>query len=339
MAFTADGAGIMSVPGITLSRHIIEEEHRFPSATGEFSILLQQISYAGRVLAHTIGRAAIDGIAGSTGTVGPTGDVQKRLDMLADEIMRDAFTRSKLVAGIASEEHEDPAELNVSSDANYLLCLDPLDGSGNTGNNAPMGTIFGIFRRGNSAGPVVESDFLRPGRELVAAGYLLYGPSTMLVYTVGEGVHGFTLDRNVGEFLLTNPNISCTTTGRVVAVNTGRTSEWPEGARDFVEQLSSSRDGHMIRYSGAPVADIHRCLIEGGAFLYPPDADYPNGKLSTLYEAAPLAFIAEQAGGAASDGSTRVLDIVPTSLHSGTPAIIGSKDLVEKYERSVRMAP
>lgn len=322
----------MLTPGTTLSRHIIEQEHRHPSATGEFSILLQQMSYAGRVLAHAIGRAAIDGIAEQTGTLGPTGDAQKHLDVLADEIMFDAFSRSELVAGIASEEHERATEIDVSPDANYLLCLDPIDGSANTGVNGQLGTIFGIFHRSGSTGPVSHADFLRPGREFVAAGYLLYGPATMLVYTVGDGVHGFTLDRAIGEFLLTHPNLTCPPDGPILAANTGRYSQWPSDVQGFVDGLGVAAPGSVIRYSGAPVADVHRCFTDGGAFLYPPDADYPNGKLRTLYEAAPLAFIAEQAGGAASTGSGPVLDIVPTSLHDTTPLIIGSSALVARYE-------
>lgn len=323
----------MTARSTTLSRHIIEQEHRHPSATGEFSILLQQISFAGRVLAHAIGRAAIDGIAETVGEVGPTGDTQKRLDLLADEIMRDAFARSQLVAGITSEEAEHAAAISISPDANYLLCLDPIDGSANAGANAQLGTIFGIFRRPASRAPVTQTDFLRPGREMVAAGYLLYGPSTMLVYSVGEGVHGFTLDRQVGEFLLTQPRMTCPPIGSILAANLSRYSEWGQGVRSFVDEVTAQRHGPAVRYSGAPVADLHRCLTEGGAFMYPPDADYPSGKLRTLYEAAPLAFIAEQAGGAASTGTGRVLDVVPTSLHHSTPIIIGSSDLVTGYER------
>jgi fructose-1,6-bisphosphatase I len=317
----------------TLSRHIIEEEHRHPSATGEFSILLQQISFAGRVLAHAIGRSAIDGIAESVGELGPTGDTQKRLDLMADEIMRDAFARSQLVAGIASEEAEHATAISVSADANYLLCLDPIDGSANAGVNAQLGTIFGIFRRSGSRSPVTQTDFLRPGREMVAAGYLLYGPSTMLVYSVGEGVHGFTLDRQVGEFLLTHPRMTCPPTGSILAANLSRYPEWDQAVQSFVDETTRRRHGPAVRYSGAPVADFHRCLTEGGAFMYPPDADYPRGKLRTLYEAAPLAFIAEHAGGVASTGTERVLDVVPTSLHHSTPIIIGSSDLVTDYVR------
>ncbi len=325
----------MTARSTTLSRHIIEQEHRHPSATGEFSILIQQISFAGRVLAHAIGRAAIDGIAESVGEVGPTGDAQKQLDLLADEIMRDAFARSRLVAGIASEEAEHATAISVSADANYLLCLDPIDGSANVGVNAQLGTIFGIFRRTGSRSVVTQADFLRPGREMVAAGYLLYGPSTMLVYSVGEGVHGFTLDREVGEFLLTHPRMTCPDTGSVLAANLSRYSEWSQSARAFVDETTSQRHGPAVRYSGAPVADLHRCLTDGGAFMYPPDADYPSGKLRTLYEAAPLAFIAEHASGAASTGAERILDVVPTSLHHSTPIIIGSSDLVSRYERHV----
>jgi len=322
----------MTDPGITLSRHIIEQEHRHPSATGEFSVLLQQLSYAGRTLAHVIGRAAMDKISDPTGVTGPSGDQQKRLDVVADEIMRDAFVRSKLVAGIASEEHEDPAEITVSSKAGYLLCLDPIDGSANASVDATLGTIFGIFRHHEANGLVTADDFLRPGTELVAAGYLLYGPATMLVYTVGEGVHGFTLDATVGEFLLTHPNIVCPPDGPIIAANTARYAEWPNQAKQYVDTVFGEGRGRMVRYSGAPVADLHRCLVEGGVFLYPPDADYPTGKLRTVYEAAPLGFIAEQAGGAASSGVGRILEITPTSLHDTTPIIVGSRTLVSRYE-------
>jgi fructose-1,6-bisphosphatase I len=316
-----------------LSRHIIEEEHQHPHATGEFSILLQQISFAGRVLAHAIGRAGIDGIADSVGELGPTGDVQKRLDLIADEIMRDAFARSQLVAGIASEERQAPTALPVSSEAHYLLCLDPIDGSANAGVNAQLGTIFGIYRRADTQVPLAEVEFLRAGREMVAAGYLLYGPSTMLVYSVGEGVHGFTLDRQVGEFLLTHPNMACPPKATVLAANTSRYPQWDKRVRTFVDEVTNQPDGPAVRYSGAPVADLHRCLTDGGAFMYPPDADFPTGKLRTLYEASPLAFIAEQAGGAASTGTKPILDVVPTSLHHTTPIVIGSSDLVAGYER------
>lgn len=322
----------MTARSTTLSRHIIEQEHRHPSATGEFSILLQQISFAGRVLAHAIGRAGIDGIADPAGERGPTGDLQKRLDLLADEIMRDAFARSLLVAGIVSEEREHPAALPVSPEAHYLLCLDPIDGSANAGVNAQLGTIFGIFRRTDNRGPVTEVEFLRAGNEMVAAGYLLYGPSTMLVYSVGEGVHGFTLDRQVGEFLLTHPDMACPRNGTVLAANTSRYSQWDPRVRTFIDEVTNQPDGPAVRYSGAPVADLHRCLTDGGAFMYPPDADFPTGKLRTLYEAAPLAFIAEQAQGAASTGTKRLLDVVPTSLHHTTPIVIGSSDLVTRYQ-------
>ena len=322
----------MTALGTTLSRHIIEEEHKHPATTGEFSILLQQISYAGRVLAHAIGRAAIDGISGAAGDIGPTGDVQQHLDLLADDIMRDTFARSQLVAGIVSEERETAEELSVSPDANYLLCIDPIDGSANSGVNAQLGTVFGILRHRDPGGSVSQADFLQRGRELVAAGYLLYGPATMLVYSVGEGVHGFTLDRSVGEFLLTHPDMTCPPTGAIIAANVGRYRQWSEAVRDHVDQLTGTGSVRMIRYSGAPVADIHRCLTDGGAFMYPPDSDYPDGKLRVLYEAAPLAFIVEQAGGAASTGRGPILDVVPDSLHHRTPTIIGSRDIVADYE-------
>ncbi len=322
--------------GITLSRHIIEEEHRHPSTTGEFSILLQQISFAGRVLAHEVGRAALGSNTGAAG-IGPTGDPQQKLDVYADEIMREAFARSKLVAGIASEEMERAETLSIAPEAKYLLCLDPLDGSANADANAPLGTIFGIFRRPATGAPPTERDFLRPGREMVAAGYLLYGPSTMLVYTVGEGVHGFTLDRGGWRVHAEPPepalsrawhdlhrqHRSVRTVGRAGA-EVHRPPQYPRSRHRPSLQAAVWR-GPRRRRASLP----HR----GRRLHVSAHPDYPNGKLRLLYEAAPLALIAEQAGGAASTGRSRVLDLVPGSLHGTTPVVVGSAAEVSLYER------
>ncbi len=326
----------MAAFGVTLSRHIIEEEHRHPATTGEFSVLLQQISYAGRVLAHEIGKVALGDNVGSTGH-GPSGDRQKKIDVYANQVVREAFVRSRLVAGIASEEMEQAEELSIAPEAKYLLCLDPIDGSANAEVNAPLGTIFGIFRRKTTGQRLAEEDFLRPGRELAAAGYVLYGPSTMLVYTVGEGVHGFTLDRGVGEFILSHPDLRCPPAGRIYTANTGRYGQWDKSVQRFIDHINEHDPAtgrpYALRYGGAPVADVHRSLTTGGVFLYPADADYPNGKLRLLYEAAPLALIAEQAGGAASTGAQRVLDVRPDSIHDTTPIVVGSRDAVALYDR------
>ena len=321
----------MPASGITLSRHIIEEEHRHPQTTGEFSILLQQMSYAGRVLANEIRKAAMGTNLGSTGRIGPSGDTQSQIDVFANEVVCDAFERSRLVAGLVSEELEDAAELNVHEDARYLLCIDPIDGSQNAEVNAPMGTIFGLFRRSETGAALSVSDFMRPARDLVAAGYLLYGPSTTLVYTSGAGVHGFTLDQSVGEFMLTNPNLKCPTDGRTISINVGRYHEWDEPVQRFVDDIHHEQQMYLFRYGGAPVTDVHRALTDGGVFIYPPDADYADGKLRLLYEAGPLAYIVEQAGGTAHTGTHRVIDVTPSGLHMSIPIAIGSTNLVERY--------
>lgn len=322
--------------GMTLSRHIIAEEHKHKGTTGEFSALLEQVGFAGKLLAVAINRAAFAGALGSADVENATGDVQKKLDVIGNDIAMDAFARSHLVAGVASEELQDAAVVNAASDARYLLCMDPVDGSSNTDVNAPLGTIFGIHRRLGS-GPLNADEFLQKGTDLVGAGYILYGTSTVLVYSVGGGVHGFTLDQSVGEFILSHENIRCPRAGQIYSANVGRHKDWEPGVRKYLDFITDkdkeSGRPHSLRYTGALVADLHRCLLDGGLYFYPADPGNPNGKLRLLYECAPLGYVAEQAGGAASTGRGRILEVKPESIHQRTPVAIGSADNVALYEK------
>jgi fructose-1,6-bisphosphatase I len=330
----------MSV-GMTLSRHIIAEEHKHTGTTGEFSSLLEQVAFAGKLLAREINRAALSGKLGTVGEVNPTGDVQKKLDVIGNEIMMDAFARSHLVAGIASEELKEAELMSTAPEARYLLCMDPLDGSSNTDVNAPLGTIFGIYRR-LQTGPLEIDEFLQVGSKLIAAGYILYGTSTVLVYSVGHGVYGFTLDQSIGEFILSHENIRCPKAGQVYSANVGRHKDWEPGVQQYLDYITdrdkASGRPHSLRYTGALVADLHRCLLDGGIYFYPADPGNKNGKLRLLYECAPLGYVAEQAGGLASTGRGRVLEVKPESIHQRTPVAIGSAENVSLYEKFVAEA-
>lgn len=270
------------------------------------------------------------------------GEQQQKLDVLANETIKHAFGATGRVCVMASEEEDDaiptPAEYQPGK---YVLLFDPLDGSSNIDVNVSIGTIFSIHRRVTPNGPGILKDLLQPGRNQVAAGYIIYGSSTVMIYTSGRGAHGFTLDPTIGEFRLLNPDIKTATVGKYYSVNESNYPRWTAGYRRAVDALKgvdSKRKGKNARYIGSLVADFHRNLVAGGVFLYPSDTKSPKGKLRLLYECAPLAFIAEQAGGAASDGKRRILDIVPTELHQRTPLVIGSKDDVALVERALAQA-
>lgn len=326
----------MSDPlGTTLSRFILMRERDHPGARGELSALLEAIGLAGRLVARATGRAGLADVLGITGQVNVQGEEVKKLDVLANEALVACLDHLGHCCVLASEENDDvipiPDEHPVGD---YAVAFDPLDGSGNTETSMPMGTIFSVYRRVTPAGTRgTSADFFRPGDEQVAAGYVVYGSSTMLVYTCGNGVHGFTLDPSVGAWFLTHPDLSVPPRGRTYSVNAGNREYWHSGVRGFVDRLES-RDADLgrpygHRYVGALVADFHRTLLEGGLFLYPADTkdpERPSGKLRLLYECAPLAFVAEQAGGAATDGNRRVLDVPIETLHQRTPLFIGSRD-------------
>lgn len=322
--------------GTTLSQHVAEEERQRRDATGDLSSLLEPLALAGKILAREVEQAALAGKLGLAGDQNATGDMQKKLDVISNEIVMDAFSGCSLVAGMASEELSEPVVMSTSEEARYLLCTDPLDGSSNTDVNAPLGTIFGILRRSRQ-GELSGEEFLQQGSEQVCAGYVLYGTSTVLVYTVGSGVHGFTLDRGVGEFMLSHEDIRCPDRGAVYSANVGRHKAWEPGVRKYLDHVTdqdkASGRPHSLRYTGALVADLHRCLLDGGVYFYPGDPGSPDGKLRLLYECAPLACVAEQAGGAASTGRGRLLDVTPESIHQRTPIAVGSAENVALYER------
>ena len=322
---------------ITLGRHIIEEEHKHFPTTGELSRLLMQVAFVAKILAREIGRAALVGQLGLVGEKNATGDSQKKLDVFANNTAVEAFAETGLVAGLVSEELEEVKQIAAGAQAKYWLYTDPLDGSSNTDINGSMGTIFGIYRREDGGGPQDKRPLLRKGASQIVAGYVLYGTSTVLVYTSGHGVNGFTLDRELGEFLLSHENIKCPKRGRYYSANLGHYYEWAPGVRkyiDYVEESDPASGRPMgLRYSGALVADLHRILVDGGIYLYPADAGHHDGKLRLTYECAPLAFIVEQAGGRSSTGSTRILDIVPETIHQRVPLAIGSTDDVLLYEK------
>jgi fructose-1,6-bisphosphatase I len=328
----------------TIERHILDEQHHFPEATGTLTNLLYDIALAGKIIASHTTRAGLAEILGSTDDVNVQGEVVQKLDILADRTIYRLNDHTGRVAVMASEEH--PGILPIPPEfptGKYVLLYDPLDGSTNIDYNVSIGTIFGVYNRKSPAGtPGTLDDCLQPGRDLVAAGYLVYGSSTMLVYSTGHGVHGFTLDPMVGEFLLSHPNIRLPDKPKFYSVNHGYQRYWTQGVRAFIEHLQGLDGSGLnlsLRYIGSMIADFHRNLLGGGIFCYPLDTKdpaKPSGKLRLLYEVAPLAFLIEQAGGYASDGRNNVLDIMPQSLHQRVPLYVGNKELVLEAEDFLR---
>ena len=318
---------------VTIERFIIEQERLFPEATGELSGILYDMARAGKMIANKVRSAGLADILGSTSDVNVQGEVQQKLDVIANEIIVKAFDHGGRLCAMASEEEEDIINIpDRFRPGKYVLLFDPLDGSSNIDVNVPVGTIFSVFHK-ITRGPHGEmEDLLQPGRRQVAAGYILYGSSTMMVYTAGQGAHGFTLDPSIGEFLLSHPNIRIPRSARYLSVNDAYEQDWPEPTRALMRSyrgLDGHRNALNVRYVGSLVADFHRNLLGGGVFCYPANAKSPKGKLRLLYEANPLAFIAEQAGGMATDGYGSILDVDPVELHQRTPLYIGSRDEVE----------
>jgi fructose-1,6-bisphosphatase I len=318
---------------ITIERFIMEQERLHPEATGELSNLLYDLCLAAKIISRQVRRAGLTDILGEFGAINVQGELQQKLDVFANETVRNSVEHTGRVCVVASEEDEEPIPVQVRADrrgGKYVLLYDPLDGSTNIDVNVSIGTIFSIHRRtATKRGPGGLADCLQKGRAQVAAGYILYGSSTMLVYSTGQGVHGFTLDPTIGEFLLSHPDIRCPDVGKYYSVNESHWNKWEPGIQRVVAAFKNGDTGRVeaknARYIGSLVADIHRNLMSGGVFLYPADTASPQGKLRLLYEAAPLAFVVEQAGGAATDGRRDILDINPTALHQRTPLIIGSK--------------
>jgi len=340
----APAPAITPVHVTTIEAHILQQQRSHPEATGVLTGLLYDMALSAKIIAHAMIRAGLIDVLGKTGLKNIQGEQVARLDVLANETLIRVNGFTGRLAGMVSEENEDiipiPEGYAVGP---YVLTFDPLDGSSNIDYTISIGTIFGIYRRQTKGGAAQIEDFLQPGRDLVAAGYIIYGNSTVFVYSVGQGVHGFTLDPGLGEFLLSHPNIHIPDRPRFYSVNQGYERYWGSGVRqftDYVQGKTGEFDGGLsMRYVGSLVADFHRNLLAGGIFYYPADSKdpgKPHGKLRLLYECAPLAFIAEHAGGYASDGRQRILDIVPQSLHQRTPLFIGNRALVETAERYIK---
>jgi fructose-1,6-bisphosphatase I len=322
----------------TLGQFIIEKQLDFPYAKGELSRLLRDIGIASKIVNREVNKAGLVDILGDAGTTNIQGEGQKKLDVFANEQFISALTSGGECCIVATEEEDEfvPIDSPVSKNAKYIVCIDPLDGSSNVDVNVAVGTIFSIYRRKSVDGMATISDVLQKGTDQVAAGYVIYGSSTMLVYTTGKGVNGFTLDPSIGEFCLSHPNMKVPEDGIIYSINEGNYVHFPDGVKKYlkyaqVEDLSTNRP-YTSRYIGSMVADIHRNLIKGGIYMYPTTAASPNGKLRLLYECNPMAFIMEQAGGVASDGFNRILDIEPTELHQRTSIFIGSPKMVKMAE-------
>ncbi len=339
----ADGER-MSETGTSLTHHLLSESRAHPDQPAELAGLLTQIAWAAKVIARALRQAGLIDLLGVTGGVNVQGEAVKKLDVFANDAFIAAFRQMGLVCAVVSEEMEGPFLLAEDCErAGYALFVDPLDGSSNLDVNGPVGSIFSIHRRPGPGTRGDESELLRPGSAQVAAGYVLYGPSTALVYTAGRGVHGFTLDASLGEFFLSHEDVRIPPRGRTYSVNEGHSRSWPPAIRRFIDALKdpdpASGRPYSARYSGAFVADLHRTLLEGGVYLYPEDATdrtKPRGKLRLMYEAAPGAFVIEQAGGRASTGADRILDITPSSIHQRVPLIIGSAEEVTLAETWIR---
>jgi len=322
----------------TLGQFIIEKQADFPYAKGELSRLLRDIGIASKIVNREVNKAGLVDILGDFGSTNVQGEDQKKLDVFANTQFIAALTSGGECCIVASEEEDEFVAIDspVSKNAKYIVCIDPLDGSSNIDCNVAVGTIFSIFRRKSTEGKATLEDVLQKGTEQVAAGYVIYGSSTMLVYTTGKGVNGFTLDPSIGEFCLSHPDMKIPEDGKIYSINEGNYVHFPDGVKKYlkyaqVEDKASNRP-YTSRYIGSMVADIHRNLIKGGIYMYPTTSGSPNGKLRLMYECNPMAFIIEQAGGVASDGFRRIMEIEPTELHQRTAVYIGSRKMVEMVE-------
>ncbi|WP_306550207.1 class 1 fructose-bisphosphatase [Daejeonella sp.] len=327
---------------LTLGQFIIEKQNDFPYAKGELSRLLRDIGIASKIVNREVNKAGLLDILGDAGSINIQGESQKKLDMFANEQFISALQSGGECCIVASEENDEFVYIDgeVSKNAKYIVAIDPLDGSSNIDVNVAVGTIFSIYRRKSADGKATNADVLQKGTEQVAAGYVIYGSSTMLVYTTGKGVNGFTLDPSIGEFCLSHPQMKIPDHGKIYSINEGNYVHFPEGVKKYlkycqIEDANTLRP-YISRYIGSMVADIHRNMIKGGIFIYPTTSSAPNGKLRLVYECNPMAFIIEQAGGRATDGFSRILDKDVTSLHQRSAIFIGSENMVLKVEELMR---
>ncbi|UIP27639.1 class 1 fructose-bisphosphatase [Photobacterium sp. TLY01] len=323
----------------TLGEFIVENQHDFPHASGELSSLLGSIKLAAKIVNREINKAGLVDITGDVGSENVQGEAQKKLDVYANEKFKAALEARGQVCGVASEEEDELVVFNkeLNREAKYVVLMDPLDGSSNIDVNVSVGTIFSIYRRVTPVGgPAEIEDFLQPGDKQVAAGYIIYGSSTMLVYTTGKGVHGFTYDPSLGVFCLSHENMTIPDDGQIYSINEGNYFRFPQGVKKYIkycqENVPEENRPYTSRYIGSLVADFHRNLLKGGIYLYPSTATHPTGKLRLLYECNPMAFLIEQAGGIASDGKNRIMEIKPTELHQRVPFFVGSTKMVRKVE-------
>ena len=328
----------------TLGEFIVEKQAEYPNAKGELSGILSSIRLVAKVIHRDINKAGLtNNIIGNSGVENVQGEAQMKLDLFAHNTMKQALMSREEVAGFASEEEEKFIAFDTERgrNAKYVILTDPLDGSSNIDVNVSVGTIFSIYRRVSPVGtPVTLEDFMQPGNRQVAAGYIVYGSSTMLVYTTGHGVNGFTYDPSLGVFCLSHENIQIPQTGKIYSINEGQYLKFPMGVKKYLkycqEEDKETQRPYTSRYIGSLVSDFHRNMLKGGIYIYPSATNYPNGKLRLLYEGNPMAFLAEQAGGVASDGYNRILDIQPTALHQRVPLFIGSREMVKKAEQLMR---
>jgi len=322
----------------TLGEFIIEKQEEFKYSSGELSRIINSIRLAAKVVNYKVNKAGLVDIIGAAGEQNIQGEDQQRLDVYANEVFIQNLINREIVCGIASEENDDYITVQGSDNGHnnkYVVLMDPLDGSSNIDVNVSVGTIFSVFRRITPIGtPVTLEDFLQPGINQVAAGYVIYGTSTMIVYTTGHGVNGFTLNPAIGTFYLSHPNMTFSKDGHIYSINEGNYTHFPQGVKDYIKYCQTDDEDrpYTSRYIGSLVSDIHRNMIKGGIYIYPTSAKAPNGKLRLLYECNPMAFIAEQAGGKASDGFNRIMEIEPTELHQRVPFFCGSSNMVEKAE-------
>ncbi len=328
---------------LTLDEFTIQGLRDFPRATGELSSLLRDLGLAAKRVNVEVNKAGLVDILGDYGTTNVQGEEVKKLDVYANNQFMGALRHGISCAGIGSEELDDVVIFDdeVSNNSKYVVLMDPLDGSGNIDVNVSIGTIFSVYRRVSEVGrPATKADFLQPGNKQVAAGYVIYGSSTMLVYATKRGVNGFTLDPSIGEFTLSHPDIKCPDNGKIYSVNHGNFFQYHEGVREYInvcqKKNKASGGPYTQRYIGSMVSDVHRNLIKGGIFMYPGTTDKPNGKLRLLYECNPFAFIVEKAGGRATNGKMRILDIEPLELHQRTPFFIGSEKMMQELETHYR---
>src|SRR3989338_1117695 len=322
----------------TLGRFLIEEQRKYSYASGEFTSILEQIAFVAKVIGREVNKAGLVNILGKAGTTNVQGEEQQKLDVYAHTKVVQSLDHLGKVFAMASEEEEEVIHIPEKfPKGKYLVVFDPLDGSSNIDVNISIGTIFGIFKKKSETEEATIQDFLQPGKNLVASGYVIYGSSTMFVYTTGNGVNGFTLDQSIGEFLLSHPMMKMPEYGKIYSANESNNSSWKEEVVAYIDCLRNYPNRkYTSRYIGSLVADFHRNLLKGGVFLYPEDKQNPRGKLRLLYEVIPLSFIAQEAGGLSTDGQNNLMDIAPKSLHERTPVVIGSKFEVALYQQFIK---